>query len=158
MTVATRPNMTVRAAELRSMSAAELDDLYRASQPGRIPVGPSQGTAIALPGSALGRLFAGFVRALVWKGKVFDPDVGELKNLMSPLAVPAIRARVYEGDSWFVPKGRAVVLDYSRTSLVARLIRDEIREVAPGVYLGQVYWGKTHVLRFMLEVPRSAAS
>jgi hypothetical protein len=34
------------------------------------------------------------------------------------------------------------VLDYSQTSIVAQWIRDEIREVSPGLYLGLVYWGK----------------
>ena len=156
MTVATETQS--RVPDLRTMSGTQLDELYRASRPGRIPTGRSRGTAIALPGTALGRLFAGFVRALVWKGKIFDPRIEGLKNLVSPLAVPAIRARVFEGDSWFVKNERAIVLDYSRTSLVARLIRDEIREVAPGLYLGQVYWGKSRILRFMLEFPQRAAS
>jgi len=30
------------------------------------------------------------------------------------------------------------------------VIRDEIREVEPGVYLGKVWWGKTRVLDFAL--------
>lgn len=155
-TVATQTQAGVP--DLRSMSGDQLDALYRASRPGPIPIGRSRGTAIALPGSPLGKLFAGFVRALVWKGKVFDPQVQGLKNLMSPLGIPAIKARVYEGDSWFVRNERAIVLDYSRTSLVAKLIRDEIREVGPGLYLGQVYIGKAHVLRFMLEFPKGGAA
>src|SRR5690606_17972513 len=105
------------------------------------------------PGTGLDRLLAALVRALVWKGKVFRPETSDLKNLLTPLGVPGIRAHVSVADSWFVRGERAVVLDYSRTSLVARLIRDEIREVAPGLYLGQVYWGRRRVLRFMLEFP-----
>jgi hypothetical protein len=31
------------------------------------------------------------------------------------------------------------------------MIRDEIRQVAPGVYLGQVFWGKKRIALFMLE-------
>lgn len=158
MTVATPRSVPRSAADLRSMSAAELDELYRASRPGPIPVGRSRGTAIALPGSAVGSFLAGLVRALVWKGKIFDPRTQGLRNLMSPLGVPAIRARVFEGDSWFVSDERAIVLDYSRTSWVARPIRDEIREVAPGLYLGQVYLGRWRVLRFMLEFPRPGAA
>lgn len=158
MTVATPRSVPRSAADLRSMSAAELDELYRASRPGPIPVGRSRGTAIALPGSAVGSFLAGLVRALVWKGKIFDPRSEGLRNLMSPLGVPAIRARVFEGDSWFVSDERAIVLDYSRTSWVARPIRDEIREVAPGLYLGQVYLGRWRVLRFMLEFPRPGAA
>ena len=49
--------------------------------------------------------------------------------------------------------GPAIILDYSKTSLVAGMIRDEIRQVGPGVYLGQVYWGKRRIALFMLEFP-----
>ncbi len=45
------------------------------------------------------------------------------------------------------------MLDYSKTSLVAQWIRDEIREVAPGIYLGLVYWGKKKLIHFALEFP-----
>ena len=34
------------------------------------------------------------------------------------------------------------MLDYSKTSLIAHWIRDEIREVSPGIYLGLVYLGQ----------------
>jgi hypothetical protein len=45
------------------------------------------------------------------------------------------------------------VLDYSETSLVARWICDEIREVAPHTYLGKVYLGKKQLIDFALEFP-----
>src|SRR6185295_14649556 len=38
----------------------------------------------------------------------------------------------------------------SKTSLVARKVRDEIREVSPGLYLGKVYWGKKRLIDFAL--------
>ena len=156
MTVATEK--PTQAPDLRSMSGTELDALYRASPPGKIPVGPSRGTAIALPGSPVGKLFAGLVRAFVWKGKIFDPKSQGLKNLMSPLAVPAIRANVYEGESWF--DGRpCIVLDYARTSTVARWVRDEIREVAPGEFLGVVYLRRRKLpVRFRLSFAEAPAT
>ena len=46
------------------------------------------------------------------------------------------------------------MLDYSRTSLVARAVRDELREVSPGVYLGLVFLGRWHVLDFALDFTR----
>lgn len=155
MTTATLSTTTART--LSTLSGAQLDDLYRASPPGAIPTGRSRGTAITLPGSGADRLLAGLVRLLAWKGKIFDPDGAGLRNLVTPFGVPAIRARVYEGDSWFVPDGRTIVLDYAKTSWVARMIRDEIRQVAPGLYLGQVYLGRRRVLRFMLEFGPAAA-
>ena len=43
------------------------------------------------------------------------------------------------------------MLDYSKTSLVAHWIRDEIREVAADVYLGLVYWQHARILHFALK-------
>ena len=78
---------------------------------------------------------------------------GRLKNLISALSIPAIAAAVYEQDSWHDGKP-CIVLDYSKTSIVAHLVRDEIREIAPGVYLGLVFLGRRHVLDFALDFNR----
>jgi hypothetical protein len=134
------------------MSGAQLDQLFRDSPPGPIPAGRSRGTAILVPGSPLDRAISALVRALVWKGKIFSSATGDLKNRIGPLGTPLIRARVYQDQSWF-SQGPAIILDYSKTSLLARMIRDEIRQVAPGIYLGQVYWGKKRIAHFMLEFP-----
>ena len=61
-----------------------------------------------------------------------------------------MRAKVYKEASWFDGK-ETIVLDYSKTSLVAHWVRDEIREVAPRTYLGLVYWEKHKILHFALE-------
>ena len=132
------------------MSRNELDRLFRDSPAGPIPAGRARGTAILIPGTGIDRAIAGLVRALIWKGKVFSSATGDLKNRIGPLGTPLIRAKVYQDTSWFA-QGPAIILDYSKTSLVARMIRDEIRQVAPGVYLGQVFWGKTRIALFMLE-------
>ena len=47
-------------------------------------------------------------------------------------------------------RAETIVIDYSSTSLLARKVRDEIREVEPGVYLGLVWWGKRRLLDFAL--------
>ena len=47
-----------------------------------------------------------------------------------------------------------IVLGYFETSLLAHCIRDEIREVAPGLYLGKVYWGKKRLIDFAIEFPK----
>jgi hypothetical protein len=68
-----------------------------------------------------------------------------------------VRAEVSVGPSWLDDRP-CVVLDYSRSSVVAGWIRDEIREVAPGLYLGLVwgvgrlFGGRRLVLRFALDV------
>jgi hypothetical protein len=150
MTTTTSAPGRVDPGAIARMSRSELDRLFGESPPGPIPAGRARGTAILLPGSVIDRAIAALVRALLWKGKVFSSATGDLKNRIGPLGTPLIRARVYEDKSWFA-QGPAIILDYSKTSLVARMIRDEIRQVAPGVYLGQVYWGKKRIALFMLE-------
>jgi hypothetical protein len=142
--------MTVQVQELHSRSRAELDELFLRADPGPVPAGPARGTALILPGSFLDRILAALVRIFWWKGKIFRPETGDLKNRISPFGIPAIRAQVYVDESWFAD-GDAIVLDYSKSSFVARKIRDEIRAVGPGVYLGQVYWGRTRLILFALE-------
>ena len=83
---------------------------------------------------------------------MFDPDKGELRNEILPFGIKAVRAAVYKDSSWLDQK-ETIVLDYSKTSLIAHWIRDEIREVGPGVYLGLVYWEHDRVLHFALEFP-----
>jgi hypothetical protein len=118
-------------------------------------VGRTRGTALLAPGSAIDGVFKTLIRALIWKGKVFRPESQDLKNLLSPLAVQGIRARVYQDLSWFDEKP-AIIIDYSRTSLVARLVRDEIRQVIPGLYLGQIFLGRKRIGLFMLEATVTA--
>jgi hypothetical protein len=51
----------------------------------------------------------------------------------------AIPADVYVGESW--ADGRpSLIFDYSRSRLWPD-VRDEVREVAPGLYLGVMYRG-----------------
>ena len=48
-----------------------------------------------------------------------------------------------------------IVLDYSQTSLVAHWIRDEIRLIGPGFYLGRVYWASKPLIHFALQFQQS---
>lgn len=148
--------MTVTARDLRAMSRLELDELFRASPPGPLPEGPARGTALVFPGTFVDRVLGGLIRLLIWRGKTFrtDGDGTSLKNLISPLSLPLFQAEVYHADSWF-SEGHAVILDYSRSSFLVRMIRDEIRRVDDGLYLGQVFWGKQRLILFMLEFPNA---
>jgi hypothetical protein len=134
-------------------TAAGLDATFRSHPPGPIPVGRGVGTAIALEGPGR-RWFPSIVRRLAWQGKQFSVDERgnhELVNLVSPFGLRAVRAKVYESSSW-VDGDPCIVLDYSRTSWVARWVRDEIREVEPGHYLGVVFVRSRRLpLMFTLE-------
>lgn len=61
-------------------------------------------------------------------------------------------AKVYKQGSWFDGK-ECIVLDYSYTSLIAHWVRDEIRLVAPGTYLGIVFWERDKLINFTLTFP-----
>ncbi|MGZ5022934.1 MAG: hypothetical protein ACXWAX_10135 [Chthoniobacterales bacterium] len=138
--------------EFLKMSGDQLDEMFRNSAAGNIPVGEGEGVAIIAPGTAISDEIAWFVNVFTWKGKVFDPVKGELRNKILPTGTKAIVAKVYKDKSWFDQK-ECIVLDYSKTSLVAHYIRDEIREVSPGVYLGLVYWGQKKLIHFALKFP-----
>src|SRR5688572_21569168 len=145
--------------DLMAMSQAQLDELFRRSPPGPIPEGDTRGTAIVCPGTFWSRLIARCVHHLAWQGKVFtkDPDGkgATLQNKVSAAGIQGIVARVYHTPSWIDGK-ECIVLDYSRTSLFARKIRDEIRLVdeASRIYLGKVWWGKKRLVDFALQLPQ----
>ena len=141
--------------EMLKMSQVELDDLFTKSSAGEIPKGEARGTAIVAPGTTSTQNIADFVNHFAWQGKVFDPSKGVLRNKILPFGLNAIIAKVYKGDSWMDGK-ECIVLDYSDTSLLAHWIRDEIRNVEPGIYLGKVYWSKKRLIDFALEFPQSA--
>lgn len=147
----TEPSHTLTETDLGAMRQWQLDGLYRGlPEPGAVPVGDTQGLALLLPGLPLGHFVRTFARILLWQGKVFDPQTQDLGNKVSPFGFRAIRAQVYRGPSWLDTGADATVLDYSKTSWVARWVRDEIREVRPGLWLGKVFIRRWHVLDFSL--------
>ena len=144
--------------DLKSQSQSQLDDLFKRSPAGPIPEGDAAGEAVVCPGTFWSRLIARFVHALAWQGKIFtkDPD-GQGATLVNKITIAGahlIVARVYATPSWIDGK-ECIVLDYSKTSLFARKIRDEIRlvDAANKLYLGKVWWGKTRLVDFALKFP-----
>lgn len=142
--------MTMTTTDLKHLSPDALDALYQRSSMGTIPDGKSNGKVLFLTKLPTGNLFSSLVSLLAWQGKVFFRDQGFLLNRVSLFDLQLVKANVYVGESWFA-QGESIILDYAKTSFVAQAIRDEIREVAPGLYLGQAYWGHTRVLCFALE-------
>ena len=135
---------------LLRMTQAELDRLFREGEPDPIPDGRADGTLIVAPGTALSPPIAELVRLLAWQGKIFDAKRGVLKNRVLPFGLSAVVARVRQEASWLDGKD-CIVLDYARTSLLARSIRDEIRLIGPGQYLGKAYWRKARLVDFVLQ-------
>jgi hypothetical protein len=142
--------MAYDVSKLMTMSQAQLDELFTNSPPGEIPDGEADGTAIVAPGTTYSADMAKLVSLFAWQGKTFDGKKGQLKNRILPFGLNAIIAKVYKGPSWLDGK-ECIVLDYSDTSLVAQWIRDEIRQIGPGLYLGKVYWNKKRLMDFALK-------
>lgn len=142
--------MATTVAQLLEMSQQQLDDLFKASPAGEIPSGSADGTAIIAPGTVFSEPIAKMINLFGWQGKVFDAGKGVLKNRILVFGLEAIVAKVYKAPSW-LDGNECIVLDYSDTSVVAQWIRDEIREVQPKLYLGQVYWSKERLIHFALQ-------
>jgi len=140
---------TVSASELPSLSQTELDDLFSSSPAGPTPAGVADGTAIVAPGTPVALGLQPLLH-LAWRGKVFYPERGDLLNRISPFGVLFARAQVYRDASW-VDGREAIILDYSMSALPFRAVRDEIREVASGLYLGVVFWVGTKTINFSLQ-------
>lgn len=135
---------------LLKMSQAQLDDLFTRSAAGPIPDGPARGTAIIAPGTVFSPEIAEAINVFAWQGKTFDAAHGVLRNRISVLSLNAIVAEVYKGPSWLDQK-ECIILDYSKTSTVAQWVRDEIRQIGTGIYLGKVYWSNKRLIDFALE-------
>jgi hypothetical protein len=116
---------------------ATLEALYRGSDAVSAPTGFAPGRAIPSPGSR-NTVRRANVIGWLWKGKVFSE--GHMINRLAG-GREAVTARVYVGESWL--DGRpAMILDYAGSKRFGN-VRDEMREVAPGVYLGLTYVTKS---------------
>jgi hypothetical protein len=127
--------MAYNATKLLTMSHTELDDLFTSAKAGDIPTGEAEGTAIVAPGTPFTPEIAQIINIFAWQGKIFDAQKKALVNKITVFGIDAILARITRGPSWIDGK-ECIVLDYSQTSFVAHWIRDEIRLISPGLYLG----------------------
>ena len=129
------PSIITSLADLAKLTPDQLETLYARSVPGTIPRGKVRGLALLRPGTKLGPAISRGAR-VTWQGKVFNADGTSSINRF--FGVKAVRADVAYGPSWRDGKP-AIILDYHRTSKVYERYRDELREVAPGLYLGLMF-------------------
>lgn len=146
--------MAYTVSQLMDMSNQQLDELFSNSPTGDIPNGEADGTAIVAPGTKFSPTIASLINIFTWQGKTFDAAHGTLTNRILAFGINAIVAQVYKSTSWFDGK-ECIVLDYSKTSMLAEHVRDEIRQIGPGFYLGLVYWKKDKTIHFALQFPTS---
>ncbi|QEH36185.1 hypothetical protein OJF2_47450 [Aquisphaera giovannonii] len=133
--VARAQAMALSASRLLEMSGPDLDALYRQGRSVGLPAGRVRGTAILAPGTRRNEAMAAGTR-LVWQGKVYNPAEAVAVNRF--FGLPIVKARVYQAESW-LDGSPSLILDYSQTSRIYARNRDEIREIAPGLYLGLMY-------------------
>lgn len=135
---------------LLTFDAPMLKQLYRSARVPRLldVQGPLRSRMLVTP--VVGGVWADGLRKLSrssrfpWQGKTFWPE-SELRGA-GVNTVLGDRLRMVRFDS-FIGSSRAgdfdaIQLDYDRPSnpAWARRFRDELRELAPGLYLGQTYW------------------
>lgn len=138
--------------KLRNLEQKQLDSIYATAEPGTMPDGESAGTAVFFAGTQLAQPLTR-IAALFWQGKVFDANEGILLNKV--VGFNAIKAKVFFGKSLFDGK-KSIIIDYRDTSIVAGRVRDEIRELSDGLYLGRAYYrtplfGPIMVVNFILD-------
>ncbi len=111
----------------------ELEQIYRAADAGAKPQGFLRGHVVFRECDFLAGPRSK-VANFLWLGKHVCGD--DVVNQWRGIRM--IRAEVSEGTSWL--DGRpAHILDYQHTSWSWRDVRDEAREVAPGIYVGAMH-------------------
>lgn len=111
------------------------DASFRQGVVGDAPVGPTRGTVLYADDARLPRVKAR-LQGAVWRGKVFHGD-GTFTNRWLG-GVRAGTASTAVEPSW-IDGQPSLVVQYPPTALVFRGVRDELREVSPGVWLGRSF-------------------
>jgi hypothetical protein len=120
--------------DLRRMNVEQLDQVFAQGRVDGLPVGAFRGTVLLQTDARLPRLRAR-LENVVWKGKVFDPDGQFINQWAGFRAVPS---HVAPGQSWY-DGWPCLVVEYPPDSTVFANNRDELRAIAPGVFLGRFY-------------------
>lgn len=129
--VANPPTVTC-VKQLTHMNKCQLLDLYRNAEAGPMPAGYTPGRVIPNPGKASNDPISRMIQLSIWQGKHFDGN-GIMTN--KQFGVRAAKGHVFSGTSLI--DGKPVhVIDYHDSWRMWRPYMDELREVAPGIYLG----------------------
>ncbi len=119
---------------LTNLSACELEQLYASACPGEMPVGFLRGRLLILVNFPMPR-FSVWGSGFGWKGKHIGHD-GTFINQFTFRRRISSKAVIKE--SFFDGKP-SIVMDYPPGTPLFENIRDEFREVCPGLYLGLIY-------------------
>ncbi len=142
--------MTYTSAQLLAMSQQQLDDIFGSSPAGDVPSGEAQGTAIIASGTVFSSEIAEVISLFGWKGKTFDAVHGTLRNRLLAFESTPSSPRSTKAPAGSTARSASCSIT-RRTSTVASHIRDEIRQIGPGMYLGIVFWDKKRTIHFALQ-------
>lgn len=137
---------TITLKKLVRMDCEQLAALYRQLPPACLETGYYEGRAIYKAGSPITVPAAGAIRVL-WQGKHID--MCQLVMTNKVLGGKGVRAAIYEGVS-YMDGGPSLIMDYGPFGSFAANARDEVREVAPGLYLGAMYIHKKCGAKFSM--------
>ena len=119
---------------LAQMDSDALDALFRQGTAAAAPVGYGRGRTLLVVDANNPRRRAK-LNNVVWKGKHFLP-VGRMINQWA--VGRAVEATVRIDPSWLDGQP-CIYVDYPTNAPIFGNTRDEIREIAPGLYLGRFY-------------------
>jgi hypothetical protein len=132
---------------LRQMTAAQLDELFSHSRVGDLPDGRMDGTVLLAAGRGPESApVARLIDRYIWHGKTFDAARGVLYNRFP--TTHAFSATMLIGPSLY-DQADCIVLDYTESP--ASHVRDELRQVTPGIYLGKAYQRRHALVHFALS-------
>jgi hypothetical protein len=127
---------TLNIDSLGKMSASQLEELYRNGKVFEPTDGYLKGKAFPKP-DKFGHKLRSETIGLVWKGKNIYTKEALMLNQVGKKQMVA--ASIANEESWLDGKP-SVIFDYASGPKWAQKARDEVREIAPGLYLGIMYF------------------
>jgi hypothetical protein len=121
-----------RPSDLQKATPCCLEALFRQSDMGCEPRGPTHGTVLYSVGTH--PQFKAHMQGLVWKGKAFHDDGTFTNRWVGGIRAGSTAVRVE--PSWFDGQP-CFVMQYTPDALVFSNVRDELRQIAPNEWLGR---------------------
>ncbi len=143
-------------ADLKNRCPSELWNLFTHCEVGNVPVGDLDGQVLYVTDRFGGAKV--WCSNLVWRGKNVGLDTYTANRWIGNQR--RIGACHIIGPSW-VDGRPAITLDYPRGTPIFSNMHDEIREIAPGLYLGLMFDGdpcRRFRGYFAIEIPKCKAA
>ena len=131
---ATYPAAISSRKEIYTATKCQLLDWYRKSDNITPPTGFIPGRVLPFPGKRINKPVSTIMHLTVWQGKVFCTNESMINKMFGVKMAPG----VVGVENGFLDGRPSITINYPK-SLIFGAYRDEIREIAPGIYLGLMY-------------------